>query len=224
MRIDISIPENLNEITVEQYQRYNKLVSNNEASEFVNQKTIEIFCNIDLKDVANISFKSTREILAHLNEVFNVKHSLIPTFKINGIEFGFEPNLEEIKSGVYIDAETYLGSIDTLHKAMAVLYRPIKIKTKDLYTIEDYNSAKDFENVMLKAPINVALGMQVFFCSLALELVNATSLYLQQGKIITQEQKQILEGNGVGINQFTELLKEMSYDLMKSLNYQFTNY
>ena len=224
MQIDISIPENLNEITVEQYQKYNKLISNNEASEFVNQKTIEIFCNIDLKDVANISFKSTREILAHLNEVFNVKHSLIPTFKINGIEFGFEPNLEEIKSGVYIDAETYLGSIDTLHKAMAVLYRPIKKRTKDLYTIEDYNSAKDFENVMLKAPINVALGMQVFFCNLAIELVNATNLYLQQGKIITQEQKQILAENGVGINQFTELLKEMSYDLMKSLNYQFTNY
>jgi hypothetical protein len=224
MQIDISIPENLNEITVEQYQKYNKLVSNNEASEFVNQKTIEIFCNIDLKDVANISFKSTREILTHLNEVFNVKHNLIPTFKINGIEFGFEPNLEEIKSGVYIDAETYLGSIDTLHKAMAVLYRPIKKRTKDLYTIKDYNSAKDFENVMLKAPINVALGMQVFFCNLAIELANATSLYLQEGKIITQEQKQILEENGVGINQFTGLLKEMSSDLMRSLNYQFTNY
>jgi hypothetical protein len=54
MKINITIPENLNEITLYQYQRFEKLIKDNEPSEFVNQKTIEIFCNIDLKDVARI--------------------------------------------------------------------------------------------------------------------------------------------------------------------------
>ena len=46
MKVDINVPESLNEITLYQYQKFEKLIQNNEASNFVNQKTIEIFCNI----------------------------------------------------------------------------------------------------------------------------------------------------------------------------------
>ena len=222
MKVDIIIPENINEITVEQFQKYNKLISTNEPSEFVNQKTIEIFCNLDLKDVVKISYNSSREILNHLNEIFKQAPKFQNKFKANGITFGFEPNLEEITTGAYIDAETYLGDIDTLHKAMAVLYRPIKTELKDLYTIEDYNSSKDFEHIMKQAPLNVALGMQVFFCNLGSELLNAMSLYTHQMEL-SEAEKQHLERSGVGINQFTEQLKEMYSDFSKLLSYQYTN-
>ncbi len=214
MKIDINIPESLNEITVNQFQKYSKLIKDNEPSDFVNQKTIEIFCDIQLNEVAKISYQSTQEILQHLKVIFEVNTKLIPTFKIGDIEFGFEPNLEQISSGAYIDANEYLTDIQTLHKAMAVLYRPIKKKHKETYTIEEYKTAETYEEIMKYAPINVALGMQVFFYDLAKELMSATNRYLQQNlQTLSDQEKKTLEENGVGINQFMQQLKAIYYDL-----------
>lgn len=215
MKIDINIPESLNEITVNQFQKYSKLIKDNEPSDFVNQKTIEIFCDIQLNEVAKISYQSTQEILQHLKNIFEVNTKLIPTFKIGDIEFGFEPNLEQITSGAYIDANEYLTDIQTLHKAMAVLYRPIKKKHKETYTIEEYKTAETYEEIMKYAPINVALGMQVFFYDLAKELMNATNRYLQQNlQTLSDQEKKTLEENGVGINQFMQQLEEIFSSLI----------
>lgn len=220
MKVEISVPESLNEITLQQFQKYYKLVNENEPSEFVNQKTIEIFCNIKIADVAKISYNSYKDILEHLNTLFNVKHKLVPTFEINGLEFGFEPNLENITTGVYIDAETYLQDISNLHKAMAALYRPIKTKKGNLYTIEEYSGSDIFADVMKFAPLNVALGMQVFFWNLGIELSNAMIQSLQKGKTqLSEAEKKHLEESGVGINQFTQQLQEISYNLTMSQNY-----
>ena len=69
MKVDINIPDSLNEITLLQYQKFDKLIKDNDASDFVNQKTIEIFCGIDLKDVAKIKVTDVNEILEHLNTI-----------------------------------------------------------------------------------------------------------------------------------------------------------
>lgn len=221
MKVEIKVPESLNEITLNQFQKYYKLIKDNEPSEFVNQKTIEIFCDIKLAEVAKISYNSYKEILEHLNALFNVKHKLIPTFKINGLEFGFEPNLEHITTGVYIDAETYMQDMNEMQKAMAVLYRPIKSKKGNLYTIEEYESSEIFSEVMKFAPLDVVLGMQVFFWNLGIELSNAMIQYLQNEKIqLSEAEKKVLEENGVGINQFMQQLKETSYNLTALQNFQ----
>ena len=225
MTVEINVPENLSEITLNQFQKYYKLVQENEPSEFVNQKTIEIFCDIKLSEVAKISYKSYNEILTHLTNIFNVNHKLVPTFEINGLEFGFEPNLEEMASGVYIDAEEYLKDISTLNKAMAALYRPIKSKKGNLYTIEPYEGSGIWADVMKFAPLNVALGMQVFFWNLGIELSNATIQSLQEKKMeLSEAEKKRLEESGVGINQFMQQLEEVRLNLMKLQNFQLINF
>ena len=98
MKIDIQIPETLNEVTLYQYQRFDKLVKENKPSDFVNQKTIEIFCKLELKEVARIKLVDVSEILAHLNKILNQKPQFKKTFKLGKYEFGFIPNLEEITS------------------------------------------------------------------------------------------------------------------------------
>ena len=224
MKVDINVPESLNEITLQQFQKYIKLITDNEPSEFVNQKTIEIFCNIKISEVAKISYTSYNDITTHLNNLFNVNHKLIPIFEINGLEFGFEPNLEDIKTGVYIDAESYLQSPDKLHKAMAVLYRPVKSKKKGLYTIEDYDGADIFADVMKYAPLDVVLGMQVFFYNLLNELQSVSIRYLQEKMTeLSEAEKKHLEENGVGINQFMQQLKEMSFDSIQLPTYHLHN-
>jgi hypothetical protein len=208
MKINITIPENLNEITLYQYQRFEKLIKDNEPSEFVNQKTIEIFCNIELKDVARIRIAEVSEILKHINELLQQKPKLTQTFKLGVYEFGFIPKLEDLSSGEYIDIESYLSDTQTLHKAMAVLFRPIKTKVNKLYTIEEYESSDKYSEVLKYMPLDVALGCMLFFSTLLNDCVSGLTDYIQNEAEQSEQVKNLLAKNGVGINQFTQQLKE----------------
>ena len=220
MKVDINVPESLNEITLYQYQKFEKLIQDNEASHFVNQKTIEIFCNIELKDVARIRIADIDDLLAHLNNLLQAKPKLTRTFKLGVYEFGFIPKLEDMTSGEFIDLENYLSNTETLHQAMAVLYRPITSKVKDLYTIEEYESSYKYSEVLKYMPLDIALGSMLFFWTLLNDCGNALSHYIQSEVEQSEQAKQVLEKNGVGINQFTQQLKEIFSSSMPLQNYQ----
>ena len=220
MKVDINVPESLNEITLYQYQKFEKLIQNNEASHFVNQKTIEIFCDIELKDVARIKVADTDSLLVHLNTLLQTKPKLTRTFKLGIYEFGFIPKIEDITSGEFIDLETYLGDTETLHKAMAVLFRPIKNKVKDLYIIEDYEAADKYSEVLKYMPLDIALGSMLFFWTLLNDCGIALSHYIQNELEQSEAAKQVLEKNGVGINQFTQQLKGIFSDSIQLPNYR----
>jgi hypothetical protein len=220
MKVNINVPDSLNEITLYQYQRFEKLIQENEASHFVNQKTIEIFCNIELKDVARIRIADIDDLLSHLNTLLQQKPKLTKTFKLRNYEFGFIPKLEDMTSGEFIDLENYLSSTESLHQAMAVLFRPIKSKVKDLYTIEEYESSYKYSEVLKYMPLDIALGAMVFFWTLQKDCVNALTDYIQNEVEQSEQAKQVLEKSGVGINQFTQQLKGIFSDSMPLLNYQ----
>ena len=223
MKVNINVPDSLNEITLYQYQRFEKLIQENEASHFVNQKTIEIFCNIELKDVARIRIADIDDLLLHLDNLLQQKPKLTKTFKLGVYEFGFIPKLEDMTSGEFIDLENYLGSTETLHQAMAVLFRPIKSKIKDLYTIEEYESSYKYAEVLKYMPLDIALGSMLFFWTLQNDCVNALTDYIQNEVEQSEQAKQVLVKSGVGINQFTQQLKGIFSDSMPLLNYQSQN-
>ena len=220
MKVNINVPDSLNEITLYQYQRFEKLIQENEASHFVNQKTIEIFCNIELKDVARIRIADIDDLLSHLNNLLQQKPKLTKTFKLGVYEFGFIPKLEDMTSGEFIDLENYLGSTETLHQAMAVLFRPIKSKVKDLYTIEEYESSYKYSEVLKYMPLDIALGSMLFFWTLQNDCVNALTDYIQNEVEQSEQAKQVLAKSGVGINQFTQQLKGIFSDSMLLQSYQ----
>jgi hypothetical protein len=223
MKVNITIPESLKEVTLYQYQRFEKLTSENEPSEFVNQKTIEIFCNIELKDVARIRIADVSNLLTHLNDLLQQKPKLTNTFKLGVYEFGFIPKLEDITSGEYIDLETYLSDTQTLHKAMAVLYRPIKTKVKDLYTIEDYEGADKYSEVLKYMPLDIALGSMLFFWTLLNDCVSGLADYIQNEAGQSEQANKLLAKNMDGINQSMQQLKGMYSTLIPSQNFQLLN-
>jgi len=73
MKINLNIPENLSEITLAQYQKWIKIIDNEELSTFFQQKMIEIFCNADLKDILQMRVKDVDEVTAHIDNIFNEK-------------------------------------------------------------------------------------------------------------------------------------------------------
>jgi hypothetical protein len=223
MKVEIEVPETLKEITVEQYQKFNKLnTDENEGSSFLMQKMIEIFCGLNLKDVASIKYSYVLDIAQHLNNVFDTKCNLIPTFTLNGVEYGFIPVLDDITLGEYVDLDTYLGDWDNMHKAMSVLYRPIKMKHNNRYIIEEYKGTTT-ANKMLNAPLDVALGATLFFYHLSNELLTTTLNYLTEQGVnkLTTEQQEILAKNGAGFSLSMDLLKGMLPDMIQSQDKNF---
>jgi hypothetical protein len=226
MKLEISIPTELKEIKLSQYQAFLKIAKDNEDMEFLNQKMVQTFCNIDLKDVAEIKYKDVLEITASIGRMFNVQsHKFINRFKLGGVEFGFIPDLDDMTFGEYTDLDSYIGDWDNMHKAMAVLYRPITKKgINDTYEIEKYNGSITYSDVMKHAPLDVVFGANVFFYNLGNELLKSTMNYLETNKAMqTILQQHSLEQGGVGIHQSMLSLKVMLQDLIQLPSYQLTN-
>ncbi len=220
-QIELSVPDALSDITLGQYQKYLKILDQNKdddnAAEFINMKTIEIFCNVDFKDVLKIPLSEAEKVLTIINKAFEEKPDIIRHFKLLNVDMGFIPSLERISLGEYIDIENGITDWQTMHKAMAVLYRPVNFKSKEKYTIAPYEPSDEVSELMKEMPLDVAMSSMVFFYALGMELLKAIPTYIQ--KNLTEEQtyllKQTLAQSGVGINQFTHLLKGMSLDSIR---------
>jgi len=215
MKLDIYIPEELSDITLGQYQKFAKInTGENESTSFLLHKMVEIFCNIDLKDIAKIKYTYVNNIVSEINKMFDVKTSLIPIFKMGGIDYGFIPKLDDITLGEYIDLDNTLGDWETMHKAMSVLYRPVKFQKGHRYQIEDYTGMENAER-MKNIPLDVVMGSLVFFWSLRNELLKNTLKYLskEMTENLTTQQRATLVENGDGINLSTDWLKEILLDL-----------
>jgi len=220
MKLELTIPTQLSEIKLAQYQAFLKIAETNEDSEFLHQKMVQYFCGVDLRDIANIKHKQVMEITASINEMFKVSHKLIPRFKMGGVEFGFIPNLEDMTQGEFVDLDTYISDWQEMHKAMAVLFRPITKKVNDKYQIEDYNGSITYSEVMKHAPIDVVLGATVFFYHLGNELMNSTLTYLEGNpQIQSLMNKHNSENGGDGIALSMLSLRETLDDLVKYQNY-----
>jgi hypothetical protein len=219
MKLELVIPTSLNEIPLMHYQKFMVVASNKDNSDmFISQKMIEIFCGIELKQVVNIKLNDVIDLTTHFNKLFKDKLELKRTFEIQGVKFGFINELEDISFGEYIDLESNIIDVQSFHKAMAVMYRPITSQKGNKYTIEKYNGTSNYADLMKYAPLDVVLPASVFFWSLGKELLTATLSYLE--KQMTKKSKTILakqlnlESNGDGINQYINSLKET----LQSLN------
>jgi hypothetical protein len=220
MKVEIQVPSSLSEITLEQYQKFAEInTDDNQDSSFLMHKTVEIFCNLNLKDIAKIKYIYVQEILNDINNLFDKKQDLIPKFKHKGVTYGFIPVLDDMTLGEYVDLDENFTNWETMHKAMTVLYRPITLDKGDRYQIEEYDGL-DNADLMRGIPLDVVMGCMFFFYNLNNELLKTTLNYLSQEvpKQLTTEQLQTLAKNGDGINQSMESLKEMLQGLNISLN------
>ncbi len=224
MKLAITIPTDLSEIKLSQYIKFMNIAEQNEESDFLHHKMIEIFCNVELKYVSQFKRKQIVEIVTTINKLFEKIPPFKNRFNLNGTEYGFIPNLDDISQGEYMDLDNYITDWKDLHRSMAVMYRPITMKLKDKYTIESYEGSNFYAEKMLDAPLDVVLASRVFFYHLGNELLKSTLTYLEENpQIQIILNKHNSENGGAGIHQFTHWLKEMSDDLMKSPDFRLIN-
>jgi hypothetical protein len=221
----LEVPMSIHDIPLDRYQKYVKIIEDNKESqdqEFLSLKLLSIFCNITMKDAYKMPLSKYDSLLKHLSELMSSKPKLQTRFTMKDknnkkVEFGFIPNLDKMTLGEYIDAERYLTDWKDMHKAMAVLYRPIVAGNKDFYKIEKYEGTDKYSEVMKDIPCSVALGSILFFLTLGIELSKITlaSSPNQQETLKEDHIVKDSEKNGDGINQYTRLQKEMYLKLTK---------
>ena len=175
MNIEINVPSSLSEITLGQYQKFLKIAENNQEGNFLDAKMIEIFCGIPLSDSYKLKMSSVTAILDILNEMLSQTPKHVERFKMNGVEYGFIPDLDEMSLGEYIDLDNNASDWEKMHVAMNVLYRPIKTSKVGKYNIEEYDVK--FPEVMKDMPLDAAIGSLFFFYNLGMELANHTIAY-----------------------------------------------
>ena len=104
MKIELTVPTRLNEIPLINYQKFYASQQASNDDKFIMQKMVQCFCGIELKDVAQIRMSDVVDIVTNLTTILQDKPKFEPTFKIDNIEFGFVPSLENLTFGEYVDA------------------------------------------------------------------------------------------------------------------------
>ena len=223
MKIKVEIPNTINGIKLANYQKYSKIIKANEDAndEFLETKLLEIFCGVSYKDIVQMPLGTFDDITKHVHKIFEAKTPLVRRFTMTGsdgveVEFGFIPNLDKMTMGEYIDLNNYLEDTDMLHKAMAVLFRPIhsSFKDREKYLIRSYDGSSHYGEMMKDMPLGIALGARVFFYRLGMKLSRAIlnsfqQLDLSEEECLSEEEKKRLTANTVGIKNFMHLQTEM---------------
>ena len=209
--MELKVPTKINDIPLQEYQRFAKVNVPDADQEFLLHKTIEIFCEVDIRDVAKLPVKLAAELNEEITAVLNESVAFTTRFEMGGIEYGFIPDLEKMTLGEYIDLEEGLRDPASFHKAAAVMFRPVKKSFKELYTIEPYTADLTAHEAMKSAPLGVISAAVVFFYSIVNELQAASLVYSK--KLMKENKTTLEEGSlplsGDGLQAFTDLLKEI---------------
>ena len=217
MNIEINVPTSLNEITLEQYQRYLKVTEETPDGSLLDAKMIEIFCGIPISESYKLKMSSVQAIVDILVDMLNEKPTHINRFSLDGVQYGFIPDLDEMSLGEYVDLDGNASDWQKMHIAMNVLYRPVITDKVGKYNIKEY-TAEDPDK-MKDMPLGVAIGSLFFFYKLGLELSSHTILSsVNQQEMETIHEQLTSERNGDGTPQFIASLEEMLQSLKISLN------
>jgi len=230
----LELPININGVELKDYQKFMKIAEANPDVEnnFLDIKLLEIVCKLDYNTISKMPITIFDEILGELAKVFSEKTPLVNRFNMtdkNGevVEFGLVPNLDKLSLGEYIDLNTYFDDLDEMHKAMAVLYRPIhpSFRGKPHYRIAEYQGTEEFSEIMKEMPLGIALGAKVFFYRLGMKLAKLTVSYsqkiLMKEAVHSEEVATLLKDmDGISNSILSQEVKRSEY--LRQLNYRFT--
>jgi len=145
---------------------------------------IQAITGLKRDDIRKIDVTQIEKIVTAYAEGLKNDEKVFKQFiEIDGVKFGFHPNLKSMTFGEWLDlSELSKNFPHQLPELMCILYRPVTAEINLQYKIEDYDSdvhlkyAPQMRQLNL-ANVNAAL---LFFSTLRNDLVNSTPEYLEQ--------------------------------------------
>ena len=168
------------------------------------EDTIALLSDIPKQLIKQLSLRDVAIIMSEISELQAVQDSSLKRIiEIDGVEYGFHPNLDDITLGEYADIEHFIktGIQENMPDIMAVLYRPIVEKENDVYTIEAYdgNITIRAEKMKLMSAEQVQSALRFFFAFVNALLTTSQSFLMEKLKEMkTLSSQNQSATNGVG--------------------------
>lgn len=175
--ITLNIPTDWSGVSLKKYLTLQRDLANYADNEEAQTALmLSHLCGLDAEYLQTLAIEDYNTIRTALEGfINNTDLPLQKIIKIDGKEWGFEPNLSQIAYGAYVDISKFgeLTINENWPKIMSILYRPIEDKKGDMYTIQPYKGLGD-ENIWLKVSMDIHFGALFFFVHLLMDLLSAT--------------------------------------------------
>ena len=183
MKKTITIPEDLYDVTIDQYRRVQAIPEGDEMRQVV--ETISIMCRLTTEEIMGMEKKDILHIGSVLGGIIDKYDEEYPLQRIVELDqrYGFHPNLSRITLAEFADIETLCkDSLDKhLPQVMGILYRPIVEEHGEFYRIEDYDG-EDRSEYFKEMKMAHALGAAAFFLRTGKALAIALDSFSQAVK------------------------------------------
>jgi hypothetical protein len=155
-------------------------------------------CDFPLEYIQQLNIDTYIAIRQDLINFFNnVDLPLQKFITIDGVEYGFEPDLSRMAYGAYVDISKYetFEINEKWAEIMSILYRPVIKKTGKLYDIKAYDGTIDGDTFM-DVSMDIHFGTLFFLKTLLKDLLKDTQKSLTGLTVLPQTIKSVLERNG----------------------------
>ena len=176
-KLTLEIPTTWKDVTLKQYLA---LQADMEAYRDDEEAQVALMlhhlCGLNPEYIKGLSSESYLKLKSRLAEFISPNTIDLQKFvTIDGIEYGFEPNLSKMAYGAYADITQY----DTITidknwaKIMSILYRPVTNKKGNMYSIKPYEGNID-EEKWLDVNMEAHWGALFIFVRLQTDLLKDT--------------------------------------------------
>lgn len=175
--VELRIPTSYEDITLKKW-----LVLQNELKSYEDDEEATIallllhLCNLPVEHLKGLGVDDYTTIKNELGAFLgNTDLPLQRFITIDGVEYGFEPNLSQMTYGAYSDITKFqqIQIDENWAKIMSVLYRPVTNKKGDMYSIRPYSGDVAHEK-FLNIPMSVHFGALFFLFNLLADLLTDT--------------------------------------------------
>lgn len=194
----IKIPQSYGDIKLRKWLEVQKELENyKEDEEATTALLLYYLCDLDPIYLRNIAIDDYMMLKDELTRVMNPENlELQKIVEIDGVRYGFEPNLSEMAYGAFVDITKYdTFTIDkNWASIMSILYRPITKEKNGMYWIEKYNGKIDSEK-WLDVGMDIHMSTLFFFLNLSTDLLKGILKSMKEEDIPLQLKK-TLERSG----------------------------
>ena len=196
----IVLPENIQDITLSQYQRFEELNAKLEEKDITletyNKHKINLFSGVPFRKIEDVAHKDLVEVMVQIDTALNQEAPFQNRFTMNGIEYGFIPNFDNIAVNEYVDLNKYGVEVETLNNLMAILFRPIVKESLNNYDIAKYKGTAEHAETMKQMPMSLVNGALSFFFLLSSELESYIQKFTREELAKKERQNILVSGDG----------------------------
>lgn len=198
--IQIVVPKSWGGVTLKEYLDLQKdLKTYEDNQEAMTAVLFHNLCKIKVEWISKLDIQTYVRIKNQLlSFLAKTELPLQRYINIDGIEYGFEPNLSNMSYGSYVDITKYneLNINDKWAEIMSILYRPVVSKVGKLYDVKGYDGNIN-PTPFLSLGMDIHFGAFFFLQTLYKDLLKGTLNSLMEMEELPPSIKSTLEKSGV---------------------------